>query len=880
MTHELTTTTPDEPGRDTPWLSLVVAAYGVEPYLPDFIASIERQGDALRGVEVIAVDDGAVDRTGEILDEWAARRPDLVRVVHQENGGAPAARNAGLDAARGTWFSCPDPDDMLAPGYLEAVASMLAKNPDVDMLATNLFYYREATGEIANTHPLRYRFNRGDVVVEIDNYPDYIHLSGATAVMRLDRVRAHGLRFDERLVPSFEDAHLIARYLLHCENRRVGLVASAHYHYRKRIAKNSLIDTSSSRVERYTTILRLGLLGLLAESRSLLGVVPPWLQATVIYDLSWVLRTDEAIHGTTAESLGVADEFHALMREIVTYLDPERVEEYGLSWLSATSRIALAHGFRHERWRSEVYVDRLDTAERMVRLVYWYVGEAPREEIVAKGRRIELQTAKTRDVTYGGRTVLRERILWLPMSTTFEIRLDGARAELVRGYYGKVLRHARAADLDRMFGNKPVFRHLAARRKSIRERLTAGWAGHFGAPARERRHVQRVQRLAASRIVRKFFANAWVLMDRDHNSWDNAEHLFRYLRARDRSVNAWFVVRKGTPDWKRLRADGYRRLVPYGSFLWKLLVLNASFIVSSHADGYVYDPQEMRRYGHLRWRLVFLQHGVTKDDISRWVNPKPIRLFVTATRPEHEYIGGDGGPYVFGPRETVRTGFPRHDRLATIASTTTRDAVVIMPTWRHFLLGEVVSSTNEKALLPDFLSTEYAVAWGAVLADPRLRAAARAKGLRLAFMPHPNFTPYLETWGLDPEIEVLSYASADVQEVLARAVVTVTDYSSVVFDGAAVRRPVVYFQFDREKVFGGGHTMRPGYFDYERDGFGPVTRTVDEAVEEIIRVIEADGKLAEPYATRVEETFGTLDGRSCERTAKAIKEVEKKMRWV
>src|SRR5699024_8395025 len=115
-------------------------------------------------------------------------------------------------------------------------------------------------------------------------------------------------------------------------------------------------------------------------------------------------------------------------------------------------------------------------------LVYWYVGEAAREEIISKGRRIELATAKTRDVTYGGRTVLRERILWLPMSTTFEIHLDGARAELVRGTYGKVVRHVRAADLDRMFGNKPVFRHLAARRKSVREKLAVGWAGLFGAP--------------------------------------------------------------------------------------------------------------------------------------------------------------------------------------------------------------------------------------------------------------------------------------------------------------------------------------------------------------------------------------------------------------
>ena len=880
MTHELTTTSPDEPERDAPWLSIIVPTYGAEPYLDDFIASVEAQGGALAGVEVIAVDDGARDRSGEMLDGWAARRPDLVTVVHKENGGLSSARNAGLDVARGTWVTFPDPDDILADGYLAAVVAMVERSPDADAIATNIQFFREESGQVTNTHPLRYRFDRGDVVVDLDRFPDYFQLSAATCLLRRERVEELVLRFDPRVVPNFEDAHLIARYLLASDSPRLALVSSAHYHYRKRSARNSLVDTSASKPEKYTDLLRHGYLDLVERAVRATESVPAWLQSMVVYELNWILRADESMFGITAASVGVADEFHALMRAIVAYLDPERVEEYGITRMSASTRIALAHGFRDGRWQSKVFVDRIDTAERVVRLVYWYVGEGPREEVVAKGRRIELPTAKTRDVTYGGRTVLHERILWVPMSTTFEIHLDGARTELVRGYYGKTVRHVRAADLDRMFRNKPVFRHLAGRRKRTREKIADGWAGLFGARARERRHVRRVQKIAASRVVRRFFANAWVLMDRDYNSWDNAEHLFRYLRARDRSVNAWFVVRRGSPDWTRLRADGYRRLVPYGSFLWKLLVLNASFIVSSHADGYVYEPREMRRYGRLRWRFVFLQHGVIHNDISRWLNPKPIRLFVTTTLQEHGYIAGDGGPFVFGGREVVRTGLPRHDRLAAIASTTTRDAVVIMPTWRQFLLGEVVSSTNKKALLPDFLSTEYAVAWRAVLADPRLRAAARAKGLRLAFMPHPNLTPYLETWGLDPEIEVLSYASADVQEVLARAVTTVTDYSSVVFDGAAVRRPVVYFQFDREKVFGGGHLTRPGYFDYERDGFGPVTRTVDEAVEEIIRVIEADGRLAEPYATRVEETFGTLDGRNCERTAKAIKAVEKKMRWV
>lgn len=74
----------------------------------------------------------------------------------------------------------------------------------------------------------------------------------------------------------------------------------------------------------------------------------------------------------------------------------------------------------------------------------------------------------------------------------------------------------------------------------------------------------------------------------------NAGRLFRHLRKHRRDINAWYVIRKDTGDYRRLRAAGYKRIVPYGSFLWKLLCLNAKYIVSSHAARYVHEPAELR----------------------------------------------------------------------------------------------------------------------------------------------------------------------------------------------------------------------------------------------------------------------------------------------
>ena len=91
-----------------PELSIIVPVYKVEPYLPKCIDSILAQ--TFSDFELILIDDGSPDRCGEICDEYAAR-DDRVVVIHRENRGVSAARNAGLDAARGEYIGFVDSDD-------------------------------------------------------------------------------------------------------------------------------------------------------------------------------------------------------------------------------------------------------------------------------------------------------------------------------------------------------------------------------------------------------------------------------------------------------------------------------------------------------------------------------------------------------------------------------------------------------------------------------------------------------------------------------------------------------------------------------------------------------------------------------------------------
>ena len=141
-------------------------------------------------------------------------------------------------------------------------------------------------------------------------------------------------------------------------------------------------------------------------------------------------------------------------------------------------------------------------------------------------------------------------------------------------------------------------------------------------------------------------------------------------------------------------------------------------------------------------------------------------------------------------------------------------------------------------------------------------------------MPHPNLEVYLPELTLPDHVEVRSYSEINVQDVLAQSAVVVTDYSSIAFDAAIVHRPVVYYQFDRDRVFGGGHLTKPGYFSYDRAGFGPVALEHDQVLEALNTTLANGREPAPEYMRRIERTF-VAPGHACSRVTEMIEELDR-----
>lgn len=125
-------------------LSVVVPCYNSESYMEKCVNSLLAGGDE---VEILIVDDGSEDRTGEIADAYEKQYPDIVRAIHQENGGHGEAVNAGIRNASGLYFKVVDSDDWVdRESYLKILATLdsLIRSTDmVDMLISNFVYEKQ-----------------------------------------------------------------------------------------------------------------------------------------------------------------------------------------------------------------------------------------------------------------------------------------------------------------------------------------------------------------------------------------------------------------------------------------------------------------------------------------------------------------------------------------------------------------------------------------------------------------------------------------------------------------------------------------------------------------------------------------------------------------
>ena len=365
----------------------------------------------------------------------------------------------------------------------------------------------------------------------------------------------------------------------------------------------------------------------------------------------------------------------------------------------------------------------------------------------------------------------------------------------------------------------------------------------------------------------------WLISDRINRAGDNGEALFRYMMEhKDPAVDCRFIIAKDSVDYEKMKAIG--PVVEYGSKKHKRLQLIADRLISSGADEFVVNPFGGKGVYYRdilsRKPFIFLQHGITEKDMSGWLNRlnKNLRGFVTAAIPEQDSIV-NMFDYYYTERESWLTGFPRFDRLYRDP----QKKITIMPTWRRYLMGSIDPETGIWELSPNFVNSDYFRFYSALLKDKRLLDAADKYGYKVQFYPHPNIIRHVELFEADERIKILD-ETTEYRTIYAETELIVSDYSSAIFDFVYLRQPVVYAQFDAEQFFGGSHTCKVGYFDYEQDGFGEVEHDLDSTVDRVIEYMKNGCKMKPKYKARADKFFAHSDKNSCQRVYEKIKAIK------
>lgn len=235
---------------DAPILSFIVPVYNADKYLAICLDSLRNQIE--KDIEIICIDDGSVDDSAEILDMYAAL-DKRIKVVHQENQGVSAARNRGLDLARGRYIAFVDGDDWVEADLVcSAVDQCENKRLDIFFYDFRCFDTRTRKVQYAYwcvcNHKEDWIFNR---VFELQELPKWrFSVSASFAVIRRELIESVGLRFAP--IKLGEDA--LFMYGLIPYVKRAWCTAEVKYHYRKgnptsAVARLSGASSTSDAVE-------------------------------------------------------------------------------------------------------------------------------------------------------------------------------------------------------------------------------------------------------------------------------------------------------------------------------------------------------------------------------------------------------------------------------------------------------------------------------------------------------------------------------------------------------------------------------------------------------------------------------------------------------
>ena len=312
----------------------------------------------------------------------------------------------------------------------------------------------------------------------------------------------------------------------------------------------------------------------------------------------------------------------------------------------------------------------------------------------------------------------------------------------------------------------------------------------------------------------------WVVGEKSYKAQDNGYHFFKYMRTYHPDLPVYYIIEEDSNEAKNVLPFG--NIIYYKSPEHFNIMLQADYICTTHHPELIFPTNSAIYTRKIKATRVFLQHGVLGAKNLSNINGNQLKdfnvdLFITSSEREKQIVVRD---LKFDSNQVAVTGLARFDNLFN-PKVTTKNQILIIPTWRDWLINWEQIETSE-----------YLERINQLLNSPNVKNIVD-NGNEVVFCLHPNMQPFIELFKVPSYITSVKQGDIDVQKLIQESKLMITDYSSVAFDFSFLNKPVIYYQFDKDKFLG----KQPSHLDIESELPGIIVNNQQDLEKQLQKMI-------------------------------------------
>lgn len=854
-------------------ISVIIPVYNSARDLSRALQSVLSQIKDI-SVEILLIDDGSVDNSLQICEEYARICPGKhpgkyprmypkIQVIAKKNTGVSDTRNAGICAAKGKYLLYLDADDELAQGSIPNLLAFFEQHYyEIDLLTYPIeTYYR---GRVLEPH-FRYQTLNHSGVFDLNLHP-YI---GQTTMNIMVKNRFFQNQLFDTKMNFMEDQKYCCDVL--SRKLKMGFCKEAAYRYYR--SDNS----SSGRMAGACYIFEQSISFFEQLFARYTDSVPKAFQGLYINDLSWKMRSELLFpyHYPIAEFALAKSRIIRLLnridnRIILHHPQIDYFHKYYFLSLKTTDQLQFSQdlkrfylsdreGIVFADQKIEIVVTKFKVIQGkltflgFLKSVAFSFAEKPELFVVENGHRKKLQLFESAHSYYICHT--KTNRFW-----GFYYECD---VSAIRQFSFQVEWNQFVYPVSYYFMPKIAFSHALKRYSAYFENVFISFQknGFYLQPGktgwRKNRHFAKLKEVSpdayqickkAARIQKQ---TIWLYYDCKGVLADNGLIQFLHDFEQQDGVKRYYIIDPNHPNPDLYFQKKHRSfVVPFGSKKHQLLFLNCKKIITAFIEdvNIIPFPHEQYEYysDHFNFEVIYLQHGILHASMPWKYTPEVImadRVVVSSHYEQTLFVE----KYHFRPEDLICSGMPRFEKMSWESSTQNR--ILFAPSWREYLIGRCVDGIWEQT--PEkLLASDYYQKIESFLNSEKLQDLLQQYDFYLDFKLHPIFAGYQKLFQLNSN-RVMIFQNKIRQEDYA---VFITDFSSFCFDFVYLKKPILYFLPDEIQFKCGMNGYRSLEIPLE-SGFGAYANTVDQLLEHLKELLQQNCGMQEVYLQRMESFY-------------------------